>query len=172
MLIKCLLYGFELCISRMFVREVLMFSTERGSKDMAVDGAVFECADSTIVHADLTEKHIIERTGLLFYFIYRNDDLQVVFLRYLVITYAAPIVLGVAVNSGPKSVFVIAFRQTGRSFTSTRFDNTEHIPPRNLSFGRWRAVANLLMTFNIISSIYIDIIVFIILTRFSANCPS
>ena len=66
-----------------------MFSTACGSKDMAVDGAVFECADSIIVHADLTEKHIIERTGLLLYFIYRNDNLQVVFLRYLVITYAA-----------------------------------------------------------------------------------
>lgn len=71
-----------------------MSGTACGSKDMAVDGAVFECADSTIVHADLTEKYIIERTGLLLYFIYRNDNLQVVFLRYLVITYAAPIVLG------------------------------------------------------------------------------
>ena len=94
MLAKCLLNRFELCISRMFMREVLMFSTERGSKDMAVDGTVVECADATVVHADLTEKHIIERTGLLLYFIYRNDDLQVVFLRYLIITYAASIVLG------------------------------------------------------------------------------
>ena len=46
----------------MLVREVLMFGTARGSKDMAVDGTVIECADSTIVHADLTEKHVIERT--------------------------------------------------------------------------------------------------------------
>lgn len=84
MLIKSLLNRFELCISRMFMREVLMFSTERGSKDMAVDGTVVEYADSTVVHADLTEKHIIERTGLLLYFIYKNDNLQVVFLRYLV----------------------------------------------------------------------------------------
>ena len=89
MLIKSLLNRFELCVCRKLVREVLMSGTACGSKDMAVDGAVFECADSTIVHADLTEKHIIERTGLLLYFIYRNDNLQVVFLRYLVITYAA-----------------------------------------------------------------------------------
>ena len=94
MIVKSLLNRFELCISRMFMREVLMFSTARGSKDMAVDGSVVECADSTIVHADLTEKHVIERTGLLLYFIYRNDNLQFILLCYLIITYAAPIVLG------------------------------------------------------------------------------
>ena len=85
------------------VREVLMSGTARGSKDMAVDGTVVECADSSVVHTDLTEKHVIERTGLLLYFIYRNDDLQVVFLRYLVITYAAPIVLGETVRELQRS---------------------------------------------------------------------
>ena len=40
----------------MLGREVLMFGTARGSKDMVVDGSVVECADSTVVHADLTEK--------------------------------------------------------------------------------------------------------------------
>ena len=77
----------------MFVRKVLMFGTVRGRKDVAVDVAVVECADSTIIHADLTQKHIIERTGLLLYFIYRNDDLQVILLCYPFITYAAPTVL-------------------------------------------------------------------------------
>ena len=47
----------------MLIRVVLMFGTARGSKDMAVDGAVVECADFTIVYADLKKKHIIERTG-------------------------------------------------------------------------------------------------------------
>lgn len=62
MLIKSLLNRLKLCIRRMFMREVPMFGTARGSKDMAVDGAVVECADSTVVHNDLMKKHIIERT--------------------------------------------------------------------------------------------------------------
>lgn len=66
MLIESLLNRFELCVRRMLVREVLMFGTARGRKDMPVDGTVVECADSTIVHADLMEKHIIERTGLFY----------------------------------------------------------------------------------------------------------
>lgn len=65
MLVKSLFDRFELCIRRMFVREVLTLGTACGGKDMAVDGAVVECADSSVVHADLTEKHVIERTGLL-----------------------------------------------------------------------------------------------------------
>lgn len=68
----------------MFMREVLMFGTACGGKDVEVDGEVVEGADATIVHTNLTEEHVIERTGLLLYFIYRNDNLQVVFLRYLV----------------------------------------------------------------------------------------
>ena len=54
MLIESLFERFELCIRRMFVREVLMFGTACGGKDVEVDGEVVEGADATIVHTNLT----------------------------------------------------------------------------------------------------------------------
>lgn len=84
MLVKSLLDRFQMRVGGMLGREVLTLSTAGGGKDAAVDGGVVEGADATIVHTNLTEEHVIERTGLLLYFIYRNDNLQVVFLRYLV----------------------------------------------------------------------------------------
>jgi hypothetical protein len=56
MLIENLLNRFELCVRRMLVREVLMFGTARGSKDMAVDVGVVEGADATVVQTDLMQK--------------------------------------------------------------------------------------------------------------------
>ena len=56
MIVKNLLNRFQMRDESMLGREVLMFGTARGSKDMVVDGSVVECADSTVVHADLTEK--------------------------------------------------------------------------------------------------------------------
>lgn len=44
----------------MLGREVLTLGTAGGGKDVAVDGGAVEGADATVVHTNLTEKHVIK----------------------------------------------------------------------------------------------------------------
>jgi hypothetical protein len=60
MLVKGLLYGFQMRVEGMLGREVLTLGTAGGGKDVAVDKGVVEGANATIVHTDLTEEQAIE----------------------------------------------------------------------------------------------------------------
>ena len=60
MLVKGLLNGFQMRVGGVLGREVLTLDTTGGGKDVAVDGVVVEGADATVVHTNLTEKHVIK----------------------------------------------------------------------------------------------------------------
>lgn len=54
---------YQMRVDGMLGREVLTFGTAGGGKDVSVDGGVVEGADATVIHANLTEEHVIELGG-------------------------------------------------------------------------------------------------------------
>lgn len=61
---KGFLHWLESIVGGMLMREILLFGTAGGGKDVVVDVGVVEGADATIVHTNLTEEHVIELGGM------------------------------------------------------------------------------------------------------------